>query len=182
MENQKIAVGAFCMWWDYKENAAVSKKGLPICPRCGAACLEYDYYAWLNAIKDKGVEGYFDFMLWLRGFCYKSKKMAWAAYNHLKEKVDKCPHDEKNCSIKIDCDYCVRNKTRLSVDEISISSSQKQFIEDVAIGFLKRIKKEYGGNKNFKSVEVIHPFYMYEASETVIRYAFIEYLKSVERK
>lgn len=185
MEKRKIVHGIKnCFWWDFKENAAIDDNGIPVCPRCGSVLFEHDYDNWIKELRDHDRKnpGYFDFMTWMRGWCFPTMELAVSAYNHLKGDVRPCPYDYERCFIKIDCEYCSRNNTRSDIEEILITSEEKVLIELVCQGYLKRLKKEAGGGKVSPGEAHIYDPEIYRSVEVCIKDGFFEYLKTIEKE
>lgn len=88
MSDTRIVYGAGCMWWDSIDKVS-SLKGysgstLPCCPICKGMLFEVpDMKTWEDGAKkyeEDGHPGYFKFLTWLRGKCFKTRKEADAAY------------------------------------------------------------------------------------------------------
>lgn len=73
---QMVAYGATCTWWDMKTRAATSlANGMPCCPHCAGPLFEAPVKVFLGPglkERDDHDPGYADFIMWLRGYCYRS--------------------------------------------------------------------------------------------------------------
>lgn len=90
--DERVVYGFFCSWWGGIEETGphfTKTPGLPGCPVCGHGLLQVDSAAeWWRMVDKKAetVEGYRDFISWLKGKCYfgpdgKGFHDALAAYN-----------------------------------------------------------------------------------------------------
>lgn len=72
MNEQMVAYGVGCTWWDTKANVAtIPASGLPCCPFCGSVLFESDAASWRAGVERHAVQhddpGYVRFIDWLRG-------------------------------------------------------------------------------------------------------------------
>lgn len=82
-----IVYGANCVWWDSIDKASTNSVGLPCCPHCGSVLFQIEEQDWNSGAKeyqDAGHLGYMDFVTWLRGKCFHSRKDAEAAFEKSK--------------------------------------------------------------------------------------------------
>lgn len=74
-QDDPVAYGARCTWWDLKEHAGRLPSGLPVCPFCGGVLFETSWSDWMrSAEKFRDAAGgtfygidYVSFLRWLQG-------------------------------------------------------------------------------------------------------------------
>lgn len=96
----RVVHGASCTWWGTIDEADTKSElagiGLPLCPSCGRALLEVpDVAAWWADVREYAAADptrrYVEFVLWLRGRCYRSvadARPVHAAWQDLERRAD----------------------------------------------------------------------------------------------
>lgn len=73
-DDQRIAYGATCSWWDSITEVAATPSGLPCCPHCGGVLFEVEdeaqWWAGVERYEENGHPGYRGMIEWARGKCF----------------------------------------------------------------------------------------------------------------
>lgn len=85
MADERIVYGARCAWWDSIDQIATTTSGLPLCPHCGSPLFEVanerEWWVGVDRYEAAGNPGYREFVMWLRGKCFRSVDLARVAFD-----------------------------------------------------------------------------------------------------
>jgi len=82
-QGEHIIAYGFCTWWDSLDKVGRLTNGLPCCPVCNSVLFQIPEAEWFRQVEEyeaKKLPGYRNFIEWLRGKCYPSYPVAFAAY------------------------------------------------------------------------------------------------------
>jgi hypothetical protein len=85
-EDDRVAYGVLCAWWDDVANVGKhAVTGLPCCPHCKGLLYEMPRAEWETATKlyaasSADLAEYPDFVAWLKGKCFPNYNYAKQAY------------------------------------------------------------------------------------------------------